>query len=640
MNLEKDNKKIIHKRAKNNNLDKRASTSEKNKIIFNKEIKNTITQSKKRNTVTQEKKIKFNILKKAPQFKKKTFNKKKIEIKANNINYNNISKNATKKEIKRNNNNEKLELLDSDHKIKNIKLKEGIIKTKEKIINIKNELNKRNSDKFKHAFEKKNTIENIRVNNSDIMTHDNNNILKNNFSNLDYELERIKLDEIFTNSNDNIIIDKRDEVAKNENIKNDIDINKINKNQYNVNTEINNNKNVYKTLQKKYNEKKSNVIGHFKYNKNNNNDKNDRIINKINEINKKITNRFTPQKRKTYSAYETHFTKMRKNETMDNKQIRNNIPTYRRKRSISNNHYTTINSCVIDRNKLGQNNKKKMICINNSFNKNLCNSNIKSNSKKNNNIYSFRKRTISKNNSSNKDIFKKSIQHSYLNISSIINISTNDINNSKNKINKNIRLLNLINKNLIDNNENNNKQNNSDNKDNFDEILLLTFRDAIEIDISLINVNESLIDKSFLNTISDKIIINYNKIDNFKTSQILYDGIIYKIIENKNKGFKMVERYFQIKKNCFRYYNNIECARLESDKPLVQFDIRHIKNLNIVNNDIFKQFKVNEKTIEFTFCIFLNQNNDFFVFVITDEKFGNSIFNYLNILKNYYEDRK
>jgi hypothetical protein len=143
-----------------------------------------------------------------------------------------------------------------------------------------------------------------------------------------------------------------------------------------------------------------------------------------------------------------------------------------------------------------------------------------------------------------------------------------------------------------------------------------------------------------LNTINDKIIINYNKIDNFKTSQILYDGNIYKIIENKNKGFKMVERYFQIKKNCFRYYNNIESAKIDSDKPLVQFDIRHIKNLNIVDNDIFKQLTIKEKNVEFTFCIFLNQNNDFFVFVINDEKFGNSIFNYLNLLKNYYEDKK
>ena len=639
--LKKDNKKLIQKREKITNFDKRTSTSEKNKIIFNKEIKTSITQSKKRNTLAPDNKIKLNLIKKAPQMKKKTFNKK-IEIKNNIINYNNISNNLNKNKYKKNINNENMELLDSNHKIKNVKLKEGIIKTKQKIINIKKELKKRNSDEIKYVLEKKNTIENIRVNNSDIMNNDNNNILKTNFSNLDYELERIKLDELLTNAIDK----KEDENIKNENIKDDIYIDDdTSKRQYNIKTELNKEKNKFKKIQKNNTNKRANAIGNFKFNKSKNNEKNEKINNKINEINKKITNRFTPQKRKTYSAYETKFTKMKKNETMDNKHIKNNIPKYRRKRSKSNNYYTnTMNSCAIDRTKSNQNKKMRNIILSNySFNKNLCNSNIKSNSnKKNNNIYSFRKRTISKNSNSNKDILNKnSIQHSYLNISSIINISANEIINPKNKTNKNMRLLNLINKNIINNIENYNKQNNLDNKENnIDELLFLNFRDAIEIDISLINIQESLIDKCFLNTINDKIIINYNKIDNFKTSQILYDGNIYKIIENKNKGFKMVERYFQIKKNCFRYYNNIESAKIDSDKPLVQFDIRHIKNLNIVDNDIFKQLTIKEKNVEFTFCIFLNQNNDFFVFVINDEKFGNSIFNYLNLLKNYYEDKK
>ena len=40
------------------------------------------------------------------------------------------------------------------------------------------------------------------------------------------------------------------------------------------------------------------------------------------------------------------------------------------------------------------------------------------------------------------------------------------------------------------------------------------------------------------------------------------------------------------------------------------------------------------------FCIYLNQNNDFFVFAVNNENFGKSVFNVLNLLKNYYEDKK
>ena len=634
--LKKSNTKI---NKSNKNANKRATTTEKNKIKFNKDIKNIVSQVKKRNTVTHENKIKLNILKNAPKFKKKTFNKvsnKKIVIKNLNINYNNISKDLNKEEFKidnKNNNkvlNNNLKILDS----KNKELKEGIIKTKEKIINIKKELNKKpKNNNGKNIIKKKKiniNIEKIRVNNSDNIINDTSSKdkidnLKNNISNIDSDLDKTKQDDIFINTfnpNDNNNKEKNN-----------------NKNNTEINTDFNTNKNSQK---EKDNNGKNNDNTQPKFNKAKNN-KNEKLIKKINEINKKIINRFTPQKRKTYSAYENKFSNTKKNETMDNKQIKNNIPTYRRRRSKSNICYiSTVNSCVLDKKRISQAKKmKSLICINNSFNKSLCSSNFKSKNTKKNNIYSFRKRANSKNNKSTKDTLNKnSIQQSYLNISSIINISSNDI-NSKSKKNKNVRLLNIINKNIIDNNKNINKPNNEDNDDNLEEILFLNFRDAIEIDLSLININESLIDKEFLKYYNNnKIIINYNKIDNFKTSQILYDGIIYKIIESKNKGFKIVERYFQLKKNCFRYYNNIETAKIDTDKPLVQFDIRHIKDLNIVNSDIFKEYKINDEEIKFTFCVFLNQNDDFFVYVFNDEKFGNSIFSYLNLLKNYYEDKK
>jgi len=108
---------------------------------------------------------------------------------------------------------------------------------------------------------------------------------------------------------------------------------------------------------------------------------------------------------------------------------------------------------------------------------------------------------------------------------------------------------------------------------------------------------------------------------------------------NKDKKFKIMERYFQLKKNCFRYFNNIQLARYNTDKPLVQFDIRHIKELKIIDKKIFEEYDLNNKKIEFCFAIFLNQNSDFFVFILDNENFGNSLFSFMNLLKNYYEDK-
>ena len=101
-----------------------------------------------------------------------------------------------------------------------------------------------------------------------------------------------------------------------------------------------------------------------------------------------------------------------------------------------------------------------------------------------------------------------------------------------------------------------------------------------------------------------------------------------------------MERYFQLKKNCFKYFNNIQLARYNSDKPLVQFDIRHIKDMKIIDSNIFEEYKLNGNKIKFTFAIFLNQNSDFFTFLLDNEDFGNSLFNLMKLLKNYYGDKK
>jgi hypothetical protein len=372
--------------------------------------------------------------------------------------------------------------------------------------------------------------------------------------------------------------------------------------------------------------------------------KNEKIINKIKEINNKINNKITPEKRKTYPIFESKFSKIKRNE-MDNKQIKNNIPSYRRVHSKSNIYSSNLSSCTYDKNRSKRARKiRNVISLENSFNKSLYNSNIKRNIKKNNiypNIYSFKRRNTSKNKNS-KD--KYNVQQPNVNNSSIINISTNDINiSNNNKNNKNQRLYNIITKNIINkiiNQENDINNNDIIKNDNIEEILFYQFRDVAEIDISSINIKESLMDINLIKShINNKIIVNYSKLDNFNKSKVLFDGILYKIFEHQNK-FKMVERYFQIKKNCFRYYNNYEKGKNDSENPLVQFDIRHIKKLDIIDSNVFKQYKIKEKEIEFTFCIYLNQNDDFFVFVFNNKTFGNSVYNFLNLLKNYYYDKK
>ena len=224
------------------------------------------------------------------------------------------------------------------------------------------------------------------------------------------------------------------------------------------------------------------------------------------------------------------------------------------------------------------------------------------------------------------------------------NISSNIDPFSDTKRIKNKKLYDLISQNIISEEKNINNNNiNIDDINNLDKILSVKYRDAIEIDMSSINLKESLIDKELTEEIIDnKIIINFSKLENISTSQILFDGIIYKVVDNFNnddKKFKFMERYFQLKKNCFRYYNNIQLARYNQDKPLVQFDIRHIKNLKIIDKKIFEEYELSGRKIQFCFAVFLKQNTDFFVFVSFNENFGNNVFRLMNLLKNYYEDK-
>ena len=131
-------------------------------------------------------------------------------------------------------------------------------------------------------------------------------------------------------------------------------------------------------------------------------------------------------------------------------------------------------------------------------------------------------------------------------------------------------------------------------------------------------------------------ILNYNNLNKFSVKSILYDGIIYKVINSQNYYTKLISRYFQITKSCFRYYKNIYSVLIYNAKPLVQFDIRYIENIKILNINLMN--KSEEIKIEFAFSIKLIKDSDYFVFATDDKEFGISIVNVLNLLKNYYDE--
>jgi hypothetical protein len=375
------------------------------------------------------------------------------------------------------------------------------------------------------------------------------------------------------------------------------------------------------------------------------NENDQKIIKKLKEIKDKITNKNNPI-RKNKLKYNKNFNTVKPKPTsksMNNKQIRNNIPNYR-KHIKSSNHNLVRNSLTFDKNYLHfkkfnyNNGATGYFSLENSFNKSICSSILgKSTFYKPSNIGCInksvnKKKTVGKR---SRAFSNYSLQQSYLNNSSIFNISSSVLMNQNNKINKEKNLYKIVSNNII---KNYNKKENK--KDNDSLFYYHQYRDITEVDLPSKYNEQSLINNILLESnINDKIIFNYNKLNDLNTSIIIYDGIIYKVIDKKNIGFKLSKRYFQLTKNCFRYYYEIEFAK-NNNEPLVQFDIRHIKDLQIISHDFLNNIKINEKYIEFVFCIFLFQNDDFFVFAFNNENYGNSVFNILNLLKNYYEDKK
>ena len=560
---------------------------------------------------------------------------------------------------------------------KNINDEDIIINTDEEQTDKKKKLESKLNNNTKET--KKNISNTIYINNSNVTISNrkdkenenedklkelNNQEIKNEYNCFNTNEENLELDEILNNVFHN-------------NIKTSI----TNSNNKNFLTESEIDKDYFDQLYSEQSQCNININNNTTNNRNENDEK---IINKLKEIKDKINNKNTKNNtknntnnKKKISKYNTEYHTLKVNnmsKSMNNKQIRKNIPTYRRYNK-TNNYNFVFNSFTLDKNsgrfkKFNYNSYGTgSISLENSFNKSLCSSLLGKSAREtfykgnheNNSKKSFLRKKNSMVGGTRETPGRFSTHQSYINNSSLFNMSSSNALNTQYNNNKEKRLYNIVSKNAIRNNDSKlrsksnlnitkpdmttkmkNTDSDKDNKSkNESQLFYHQYRDIIEVDLPIIYNNESFINNKLAESnINNKIILNYNKLNSFNTSIILYDGLLYKVIDKKNKGFKISKRYFQITKNCFRYYNDIINAKNDNEKALVQFDIRHIKDIQIINHDFLADIQIDEKNIEFVFCIYLYQNDDFFVFAVNNKNYGNSVFNVINLLRNYYEDKK
>ena len=519
---------------------------------------------------------------------------------------------------------------------------------------------KSNTDKENNLKSKtKNSNNKKKINNTIFINNSNVTISQRKEKKEKEELNEMKSEFICNNSNeDNIELD--------EILNNVFNNNKINSLNYFNNRNLFTESDIDYNYNKEYFDQLYGEQSQIKMDLNTKNENDEKIIKKLNQLKEKINNKNKPtQKKNKKDKYKFAFNplKVQRTISMTNKQIKKNIPSYRKNHgffnSISfnkNDHFSKFRGYNYSHYGFSSN------TLGNSFNKSLYSSlmceSVKEHFYNTNSKYNFSQNLNEENyhRYSRETPSIYSLQKSYYNNSSMNQTSSNGLNSYK-KTKKYKSLYKVVNnkkrnvkpKSGILHNKNSKIKKNLikfdlkkelENEEKTNNILYHQYRDIIEIILPNNFFEESIVDNriydiSELN--KNKVILNYNKLSKFKKTTILYDGILYKVSDKKNNGFKLSKRYFQISINCFRYYNSFQ---KREEKPLVQFDIRHIKDLQIIENDFLIDYKIDNRDIEMVFCIYLNQNNDFFVFAVNNENLGKSIFDFLSLLKNYYEDKK
>ena len=649
-----ENNKISENKQKNENND--INIPKLNKLIYTK--KNAINTSKGKN-------IKRKIMQKDKEedSKNNSFNIKTIinekefpvlstnnkdDINKNETNNNNESSNNDflSKKNKNEETNIETTILNNIDKINKTEIineivdedeNEKIIEKKEKYFNNDNENNIEENNKNENNISNNNENENnSNKNNAQINSNNNVNMKEDNKEekkNLHEETaEKTGRDSVKCNNtkfNNNTYLN---ETTEKENLYLDT---------ANNNSIINNNKN----YEKLYSEQ-SLLTNYSQIHYNTEcNENNIKIINKLKEMQNYL--KLKPKKTVKKVNYKINISpKLKSINCMNNKQIKNNIPSYRREQillteskllnqprtsiksenrkthaakfsmaSIFSNENSTSKSIIsLIRGTLGRSYHKKSSYL----------ALLYEDNNKKNNTYKF----YLENKCNTKSCFNNSSLLNYSKLS-IYSYSHRYKKNFKKKAKKidYLKYAKTI------------KEQNSIINEKSEKLLSQQYRDVIEYELP--NNNKTLISEEVKNfNINNKIILNYSKLEKFSAKLILFDGKIYKLVmKSNNEECKIVQRYFTLTKNCFKYYNNFEEAKEKNENPLVQFDIRYVRKCEILDIKKYEKFLVNKDVqIKYIFCIYLTQNNDNFVFGFENAKYGESIFNILNILKNYYDD--
>ena len=292
----------------------------------------------------------------------------------------------------------------------------------------------------------------------------------------------------------------------------------------------------------------------------------------------------------------------------------------------------------MDKIKINQNNEDEIIYMNNKIIKNKKLLNIYPNSDNEN----LKQKTIKKNLNNidnnveyyetksghfhkvlSKKIYEEDFNEKIKNNINEVNFENFNINQTKNKL---IKLENIL--------KNKNNRSNSSKRKNKNKKIILNNLLSNQI-ISKDNHIDKLIISKDKNT--NNIEISYKILNSIDTSIIIYDGEIYKIQKNKINVFKLISRYFQITKNSFKYFSNAYSSQVYNDKPLLQFDIRQISNIEIID---ITSLELKEKYSNyFCFIINLTNKNDIFGFATINKEYGENIIQILNLLRNYYKNK-
>ena len=147
--------------------------------------------------------------------------------------------------------------------------------------------------------------------------------------------------------------------------------------------------------------------------------------------------------------------------------------------------------------------------------------------------------------------------------------------------------------------------------------------------------------------------LNFNMLSNFSDKAILFDGNIYKVTKEENGISRLIFRYFQITKKKFSFYKNIHSLLMINNKPLEEFNIKSMRNIEILDLNLYiksmRNIEIldlnllknkNEPKINFAFVINLIENINFFILATNDKNFGTNIINLLNLLKKYKDEFK